>query len=120
MKFPTHAVLSTSTNRLLGDVGDVYKVMLFLLGRDAYTHELAYYGRRAAVALKAAVPELPTKIDAEHVTVDNWRDFLREWQDKLGDEIELPDSLRECLADEKSFLDTAEEMAPGRVITIKI
>jgi hypothetical protein len=118
MKFPAHAVLSTSTGRLLGDIGGIYAVVSFLLGRSAYTHELAYYGRRAAAALKAALPQLPTEVDAKCVNENNYRDFLREWQDKLGDEIDLPDSLSECLADDKTGRETAEEMVPGRVILV--
>jgi len=119
MKFPTHAVLSTSTGRLLGSIGGVYAVISFLLGRSAYTHELAYYGRRAAAALKAAKPELPTSADAKHINENNYCEFLRAWQDKLGDEIDLPESLRDCLADDKTCIETAEEIAPGRVITIR-
>ena len=92
--------------------------MSFLLGRSAYTHELAYYAKPAVRALKAAMPELPTSADAESVNADNYRDFLAAWQAKLGTEIDLPESLRDCLADEKNCLDTADEMAPGRVIPI--
>jgi hypothetical protein len=119
MKFPTHAVLSTSTSRLLGDIGGVYAVLSFLIGRSAYTHEIAYYGRRAAAALKQALPDLPTKADAREVNEENYRDFLYAWEAKFGAEIDLPDSLRDCLADEKSGLGTAEEMKPGKVIVIK-
>lgn len=118
MKFPTNAVLSTSTGCLLGDISGVYEVASFLLGRDAFTHELAYYAKPIRIAIKAAVPALPVEADAEYVNADNYRDFLATWEAKLGTEIDLPDSLRDCLADEKNCLATAEEMAPGRVISI--
>jgi hypothetical protein len=119
MRFPTHAVLSTSTSRLLGNIDGIYEVISFLIGRDAYTHDLAYYSRRAAAALKQALPDLPTKADAREVNEKNYRDFLYAWEAKFGVEIDLPDSLRDCLADEKSGLNTAEEMKPGNVIVIK-
>lgn len=48
MKFATVDVLSTSTGILLGDIGGVYKVTSYLIGRDAFTHDLAFYGRSAA------------------------------------------------------------------------
>src|SRR5579863_3987153 len=94
MKFPTHAVLGTSTGRLLGDIGGIYGVISFLIGRAAYTHDLALYGRKAEVALKAALPALPGPIDAEHITKENYRDCLATWEKQFGSEIDLPDSLR--------------------------
>lgn len=121
MKFPTHAVLSTCTGRLMGDIGGVYKVTSFLIGRDAFTHELPYYGRRAEKALRAVLPELPGKNDFEHVNGDNYRDVLAEWEAKLGSEIDLPDSLRDSLADEKNAIGTLREMRPDAdVIVVKL
>ncbi len=116
--FLTRDVLSTSTGRLLGDIGGVYKVMSFLLGRDAYTHDLAYYGTRAAAALKAALPDLPVSADAEHVTQENYRDCLATWEKQFGAEINLPDSLRDCMADEKNALGTLREMVPDEKIVV--
>lgn len=121
MKFPTHAVLGTSTGRLLGDIGGVYKVISFLIGRPAYTHDLAYYRRRAEKAIKAARPDLPGSDDAEHVNGDNYKDFLAMWEGKLGAEIDLPNSLRDCLADEKDAMQTATEMVGAdRVIVVNV
>ena len=37
MKFPTHAVLSVSSGKLMGDIGGLYSVISFLIGRDAFT-----------------------------------------------------------------------------------
>jgi len=119
MKFPTYAVLSTSTGVLLGDIGGVYGVVSFLIGRDAYTHELAIYGRRASAAIKAALPDLPIAKDAEHVNGGNFRKHLAKWEDRFGAEIELPESLRDCLADDKTALETAQEIFPAdKIITI--
>ena len=119
MKFPTNAVLSTSTGVLLGDIGGVYKVTSYMLGRDAYTHDLAYYGHRASAALVAAVPGIPSREDAKHINGDNYKDALVKWEAELGSDIDLPDSLRECLADDRDAVSTAEEMA-GKNRVIKI
>jgi hypothetical protein len=119
MKFATDAVLSTSTGRLLGDIDGVYKVISFLIGRDAYTHELAFYGHRAQAALKAAFPDLPGKADAEHVNKENYRECLATWERQFGPEINLPDTLRDCLADGKNAIETLSEMAdPNKIIVI--
>lgn len=121
MKFPTHAVLGTTTGHLLGDIGGIYKVISFLIGRPAYTHDLAYYGRRAEKAIKAALPELPGSADAEDINGDNYKEKLAAWEKRFGGEIVLPDSLRDCLVDEKSALETATEMiGPERVIPVHL
>lgn len=116
MKFATADVIGTSTGRLLGDIGGIYKVTSFLIGRSAYTHELAFYGRRASAALKAAIPALPIEADAEHVTGQNYRECLAVWEKQFGSEIDLPESLRDCLADDKSAMQTATEMVGSEKI----
>ena len=118
MKFATDAVLGTSTGRLLGDIGGIYKVISLLIGRDAYTHDLAFYGRRASAALKAALPDLPVEKDAEHVTGENYRECLAAWEKQFGPEIDLPDSLRDCLADDKNAIETLSEMVPAEKIIV--
>ena len=121
MKFATDAVLGASTGRLLGDIGGIYKVLSFMIGRDAYTHDLAFYGRQASKALKAAVPDLPVEKDAEHVTGENYRECLATWVKQFGPEIDLPDSLRDCLADDKSAMQTLTEMVdPKKIIPIRV
>lgn len=117
MKFATADVLGTSTGRLLGDIGGIYKVVSFLIGRDAFTHDLAFYGRQASAALKAALPELPVREDAEHVNGENYRECLAAWEKQFGSEIDIPESLRDCLADDKSPMETLTDMVgPERVI----
>lgn len=116
--FATVDVLSTTTGRLLGDIGGVYRVVSYLVGRDVFTHELVTYGKRAAAAIKAAVPAVPTSEDAEHVDGDNFAAFRDSWIQKLGSEIELPDSLRECLADDRNALDTLRDLVPAEKIIV--
>lgn len=116
--FATVDVLSTTTGRLLGDIGGVYRVVSYLVGRDVFTHELVTYGRRAAAVIKSAVPAVPTAEDAEHVSGDNFAAFRDSWIQKLGGEIDLPDSLRECLADDRNALDTLRDLVPAEKIIV--
>ncbi len=108
--FKTTGVLSVSTGRLLGDIDDVYKVISFLCGRDVFTHELAYYGDAASQALRSAIPDLPGNEEAKCVSRENYKEWLLQWQDRFGATIEIPDSLRSVLADNKSALTTLSEM----------
>jgi len=120
MKFPTAAVLSATTGILLGDISGVYRVTSHLLGRSAYTHELAYYGKRVSAAICAAVPGLPGRDAAEQINVDNWQEYLAKWEHEFGPEIDLPESLRECLADDRNALDTLSEMVtPEKIVVVK-
>ena len=121
MKFPTHAVLGTSTGRLLGDIGGIYQVISFMIGRDAYTHDLAYYGSQAEKAIKTARPDLPGHDDADDINAENYKVRLKAWEKQFGAEIDLPESLRDCLADEKNAIETAVEMVgPDRVIPVRV
>ena len=121
MKFATADVLGASTGRLLGDIGGIYKVLSFLIGRDAYTHDLAFYGRQASAALRAARSDLPVSEDAGHITENNYRECLATWEKQFGPEIDLPDSLRECLADNKSAMQTLAELVdPKKIIPISV
>lgn len=116
--FPTHAVLSTCTGRLMGDIGGVYQVMSYMLGRDAYTHELAHYGKQAAEALRYAHPELPSEDNFSHVNGDNVHDVLSEWEGKLGQTFDLDSSLKECMADDRNALDVLMEMKPDADVIV--
>ena len=121
MKFATADVLGTSTGHLLGDIGGIYKVISFMIGRDAYTHDLAFYGRQASAAIKTALPDLPVEADAEHVTGENYRQCLADWVKQFGKEIDLPDSLRDCLADDKNAMQTLTEMVdPKKIVALEI
>lgn len=121
MRFDTHAVLGTTTGRPLGDIGGIYKVISFLIGRDAYTHDLAFYGKRAAAAVRAARPDLPGEDDAKNITVDNFQACLAAWERQFGTEIDLPDSLRDSLADDKNALETLTDIVgPDKIIPVRL
>lgn len=115
-EFDTHAVLSTCTGKLMGDIDGVYAVTSFLLGRSAYTHELAFYGDRVAEALRYCHPELPSRADFEHVGRNNFADVRAEWEGKLGKTFVLDDALADVLADDKDAIATLKEMKPDAAI----
>ncbi len=115
MKFETHGVLSASTGILMGDIGALYKVASYLLGRDAFTHELAHYAEPMQRALLACHPELPG--DAPNGAWQKVRDdFIAEH----GEMMELNEALRDVLADDKDPISTLREMGfKGEIVAIE-
>lgn len=108
--FDTVDVLSTATGVLLDDIGGVYRVVSYLVGRDVFIHELVTYGKQAAAAIKAAVPSVPTKEDGASLGRENFKTFRDDWLSRLGRTIELPDSLSGCLADGRNAVDTLADL----------
>lgn len=102
----------------MGDIGGVYQVMSYMLGRDAFTHELAHYGKQAAAALRYAHPELPGEDDFKHVNGENVLAVRAEWEGKLGQTIDLDSSLKECMADDRNAIDVLKEMKPGAEVIV--
>ena len=102
----------------MGDIAGLYQVVSFLLGRNAYTHELGYYGKQVAAAIRVAHPDLPCDEDFAHVSRKNVHDVLAEWEGKFGKTFELSDSLKDILADERDAVSTLREMRPDADITI--
>lgn len=114
MKFPTHGVLSASTGILMGDIGALYKVASYLLGRSAFTHELAHYSHPMRRALIACHPELPGD-----VSDSTWQSVRDDFTDRHGEEFELNEALKDVLADDKDPITTLREMGfNGEIIPI--
>ena len=103
--FQSHGVLSAATGILMGDIGAMYEVGTFLLGRPIFTHELAYYGDGMREALAMCVKGIPSD-----VTTENWqeaRDTFIAWH---GETITLPPNFAGCLADDDDAVSTLGAM----------
>jgi hypothetical protein len=105
MQFETHGVLSASTGILMGDIGALYKVASYLIGRPAFTHELAHYAGPMQKALLICHPELPN--DAPNGT---WLKVRDDFIAKYGPTMVLNDALQDVLADDKDLITTLHEM----------
>ena len=104
-EFPTSGVLSVTTGILMGDIGDVYGIVSFPIGRPAFTHELGHYAERAKRAILSVHPGLPTA-----ATSQDWQDVKDLAEAHFGKTFELDESLRDCLIDGKGPLSTLVEM----------
>lgn len=89
--FPTSAVLSCVTGRLLGEIGGVYEVLNYMSGESLFTHQLPRVGKEALPHILALHPELAVTIEeAEAVTGENWKAWLDTWVARYGDTITVP------------------------------
>jgi hypothetical protein len=120
--FPTAAVLSTITGRLVCEdgIGGVYEVLNWMTGEDVYTHQIPRISKEAAAALIAAQPALSKAIEeADRVTPDNWREWLAVWTERYGETIACP----RMTVDQHERIDplseAAEKFHPDRIIIAK-
>lgn len=118
--FPTAAVLSTITGRLLCDIGGIYEVLNWMTGESVYTHQLPRIGREAEPVILAAHPQLRDAIgEAEHVTPENWQEWRDRWLLRYGPEIAVP----KMTAAEHKAIDPISElqaMAPNATAAIAV
>ena len=105
-KLPTIGLLTIGDGRLMGDIGTVYKVVSFFIGRSAYTHELPKYGRLIEPILCAQWPDLA---GGENTP---WEDVRDTALNKHGDEIDVPDEWFGSLADGKGPVQNLTEALP--------
>lgn len=90
-EFPSDAVFSTITGRLMGEIGGVYEVLNWMTGESVYTHQLPRISREAQAVMVAKQPSLQQAIDeAKQVTPENFREWLDRWIDRYGPVIAVP------------------------------
>lgn len=115
--FTLGAVLSMTTGVLLCDLGDLYALASFMLGRDVYTHELPAAFREGAPALLAQHPQLDD-VDTTGLSGETWRPWLSEQVARFGPSLPV-EPLTWSPTAEKSPLETAAELfGEDRVIAI--
>ena len=85
--FPTAAVLSIITGRLLGDFGEMHETIEWVAGHPVWTHELVTIGRRLTAAVISQHPEL-SGIDAD-LSEENYEDWTARQVSKFGDTLTL-------------------------------
>lgn len=120
--FPTRAVLSAITGRLVTDIGEVYEVLNFMTGESLFTHQLPRVSREAGPAVLSLHPELSAAFDeAENeVNRDNWREWRATWERRYGAEITVPKMDRNQHERIDPMSELAEKIHPSRIIAAKV
>jgi hypothetical protein len=117
--FPTPAVLSAVTGRLVCDIGQVYEVLNWMTGESLFTHQLPRVGREAQPAVLAMHPALAETLDeAEAVTPENWRQYLKRWTDRHGPEMAVPKLSEDQHERIDALSELAEKVHPDRIAVI--
>lgn len=110
MKFATCDVCSVSTGFLFGKMDGVYKVMSYLIGRPAFTHDLLAYAKPARELLEKSVPGIPTRDEAAGTDKSNYVERLKAFEARLGSHVELPETMAGALDDGRDVMDTMADV----------
>lgn len=120
--FPTEAVLTTITGRVLYEAGisAVYEVLQWMTGESVMTHQIPRISREARLAILALHPELkPTIAEAEQVDGSNWRIWRDTWIKRYGATISVP----KMTADQHERIDPLSELVervhPDKIAVIQ-
>ena len=73
---------------LVGDVGDLYKILDFLTNSQLWTHQLPDAAKKARPWILSQCPQF-VGYDDSTVNRDNWRTWLADCRKKYGESIEL-------------------------------
>lgn len=102
--FPVNVVLTIAHNKLLCDIGDVYRVCNFLTGDNLFTHQLP----RAHHILQPWVLEQLPQLrdwDESSITSENYRTHIEVAKIKFGESLPLTPLPRERW----TYIDPIEE-----------
>lgn len=119
-EFPTADVMSSITGRLMGDIGGVYQVLGWMSGESLMTHQLPRVGREATPAMIAFRPDIAQAVEeAQQVTPENWRNWLKVWTDRYGETMAVP----KMTVDQHERIDPMSELVekvhPDRIVVVK-
>ena len=118
--FPIHAVLSTVTGRLMGDIGGVYEVLSWMTGESVFTHQLPRISREAQPVIVAAHPSLQQAIDeAEQVNRDNSLEWLATWTQRYGETLAVPKFNHTQHERIDPMSELAEKVPPDRIVVVQ-
>jgi hypothetical protein len=86
--FPVNVVLTIAHEKLLCDIGEVYRVCNFLTGDNLYTHQLP---RAHDILQPWVLEQLPQlrEWDESDITSENYRTYIEQAKLKFGESLPL-------------------------------
>lgn len=118
-EFPTEAVISAITGRLICEIGGVYEVLSWMTDGPVWTHQLPRVGREAWPVVTAMHPHLDVlAVESEAVTVETWQAWRDSCIDRFGPMIAVP----RMNSDQHERIDPLSELAekihPDRIAVV--
>ena len=110
---PTLGVLSIADGRLMGPRGTtpatngiehVYAAMSHLIGRPAFTHDLAFYGKAAMQIVVADFPDMAWREEP-------WTEARDRALNNYGEMVTVPDTWAGAIADDRGPISTLTELS---------
>ena len=89
-EFPTEAVLSLTTGRLLCEFQEMHEAAEYLTGGSVWAHQFAHgpFNDEMRAAIFKQHPQL-RDVDASGVTTKNWTRYRDRWVKQFGPKVSL-------------------------------
>ena len=90
MKFDIGTILSVAHSKLLTEIGNVYKILNFMLDDNLFTNQLPRAGRFCAKFLITQHLQLENWAEFdEQITPENYKEYLEKAKTMFGKELEI-------------------------------
>jgi len=110
MKYEIGTVLSISHSTLLTEMGNIYKILNYMLDDNLYTHQLPRASRFSQKFILAQHPQLDGwGLFDDQITTENWKEYLEKAKAMFGEKLEI-EKIPSGVWTIKSPTEEAEEM----------
>lgn len=117
-EFPTLVILSIVTGSLVCEFDKVHEAIEWMAGEPVWTHQLPRVSREIQAAMLVRRPELAAAVaEAEHVTHDNYRDWVARWVERYGETMTV-ERLSATQHASKNPIAELTEMAPDKPVIV--
>lgn len=120
MIFETDIIVSASTDRLLCEMDEIYKILNFLTGDNLFTHQLPRAMRKCKEHLETQLPWLRTLDTTEDRTMEAWNAWLLEIELTHGKEHDIQPLPPGTWFHINPVLEAEHMMGEGKVIALTI
>jgi hypothetical protein len=116
-EFSLGQVLSVTTERLLCNMGGLYKILNFITDDDLFTHQLPRANESAKPWVLEQYPQLAA-INASTVTSENYREFLAAQEAIFGASLQIFPLPKTEWEKKDALAELVEMVGPEKVIVV--
>ena len=120
-KFSLGAVLSVGGDRLMCDIGDVYKILNYMTDDNLYTHQLPRAAKECRPYILKEHPFLLEYIDMQdEINSENYLIKLAEFEMNWGSEIEVEPIPKDDHSRKDALKELEEMVGKEKIITLNL